>query len=245
MTSSERLFDIGTRRAERWLREVGEEFRHARLRLGLSQREVADAVRIDRADYSRIERAKLARLSIETACRTGAVLGLDLSVKAYPGRRSIRDAGQGLRLKKLLESVAEPLRSQLEMPLPAREDRPEQRAWDMMLFGHGERTAIEFEARLYDLQAQLRRLRLKHRDDPVDHLLIVVADTPANRRVLAEYSDLLADFPRLRTDNVLRMLSAGQHPPTGLILLDAPTPRAGRANTTSEASDTRRGRQPD
>ncbi len=238
MTSRESLFDAGTRRGDRWRREVGEEFRHVRLRLGLSQREVADAVRIDRADYSRIERGKLARLSIETACRIGAVLGLDVTVKVYPGGRSIRDAGSALRLKKLLECVGDPLRSRLEVPLPAREDRPEQRAWDVMLFGHGERTGIEFEVRLYDLQAQLRRFRLKQRDDPVDHLLIVVADTPANRRVLREFSELVVDLPRLRTDNVLRVLRAGQHPPTGMILLDAPRVRVKRTTPDWDSKPT-------
>jgi transcriptional regulator with XRE-family HTH domain len=226
VTSTERLYDVGTRRADRWRRELGEEFRNARLRLDLSQQEVADAARTDRADYSRIERGKLDRLSLETACRIGAVLGLDVSVKAFPGGRSIRDAGQAPRLQKLLECVGKPLRWRLEVPLPAHGDRPDQRAWDVMIFGHGERTGIEIEARLYDLQAQLRRLTLKQRDDPVDHLLFVVADTQANRRVLAEFSDLLGDLRRLQTDNVLRMLRGGEHPPTGLILLDAPRRRA-------------------
>jgi transcriptional regulator with XRE-family HTH domain len=148
MASRETPFDAGTRCADRWRREIGEEFRHARVRLGLSQREVAAAARVDRADYSRIERGKLARLSIETACRIGAVLGLDVSVRAYPGGRSIRDGGQAPRLQKFLECIGDPLRFRLEMPLPARGDRPEQRAWDVMLFGHNERTAVEFEARL-------------------------------------------------------------------------------------------------
>lgn len=223
------MFDAGTRRADRWRRELGEEFRDARVRLGLSQREVAEAARIDRADYSRIERGKLARLSIGNTCRIGAVLGLDVSVKVFPGGRSIRDGGQATRLKKFLECIGDPLRFRLEMPLPARGDRPDQRAWDVMLFGHNERTGVEFEARLYDIQAQLRRFRLKQRDDPVDHLLIVVADTPANRRVLAEFSDLLVESPRLRTDTVLKLLRAGRHPPTGLIVLDAPRPRAKRS----------------
>jgi transcriptional regulator with XRE-family HTH domain len=229
MTSRQTTFDAGTRRANRWRREIGEEFRQARVRLGLSQREVAAAARVDRADYSRIERGKLPRLSIETACRIGAVLGLDVSVKVFPGGRSIRDSGQAPRLQKFLDCIGDPLRFRLEMPLPARGDRPEQRAWDVMLFGHTERTGVEFEARLYDIQAQLRRVRLKRRDDPVDHMLIVVADTPANRRVLAEFSDLLADLPRLRTDTVLKLLHAGRHPPTGFILLDAPRPRARRS----------------
>jgi transcriptional regulator with XRE-family HTH domain len=124
VTSRETLFDAGTRRADRWRHEIGEEFRHARLRLGLSQREVAAAARVDRADYSRIERGKLARLSIETACRVGAVLGLDVSVKVFPGGRSIRDSGQAPRLQRILECIGDPLRFRLEMPLLHRATNP-------------------------------------------------------------------------------------------------------------------------
>jgi hypothetical protein len=47
----------------------------------------------------------------------------------------------------------------------------------------------------------------------------VVADTKHNRRVLAEFADLLADLPRLRTANALAALRAGRHPGTGHILL--------------------------
>jgi len=90
-----------------------------------------------------------------------------------------------------------------------------------MIYGHGERTGVEFERRLYDIQAQLRRYNLKRRDDPVGHFLLVIANTRANRRVANEFSDLLTDLPRHRTATILGMLRAGQHPPTGLILLDA------------------------
>lgn len=181
---------------------------------------------MDRADYSRFERGRLERASVAITCRIGAVLGLDIWVRAFPGGRSIRDAGQARRLRRLLEAVERPVVPRLEVPLPASPDRPEQRAWDLVLFGDGDRTGIEFEARLYDLQAQKRRWELKRRDDPVEHFVVVVADTRANRRVLAEFADLLGDLPRLRTDTVLRMLHAGKHPPTGLILLDAPERRS-------------------
>jgi hypothetical protein len=103
--------------------------------------------------------------------------------------------------------------------------RFEQRAWDLLITGFGTRTAVEFEARLYDIQAQVRRWLLKWRDDPVDQLLIVIADTRTNRRVIEEFADLLVDFPRLDTETVLNLLRAGRHPPTGLMLLSAPVPR--------------------
>ena len=232
MPSVERLYDRGSRRAARALAELGEEFRSARLTLGLSQREVAVAAKFDRADYSRIEAGKLPRVSVAVAYRVGAVLGLDLSLKAFPGGRSIRDAGQATRLQRLLECVGRPLSYRTEVPLLRNGERPDYRAWDAMLFGHDERTGVEFELRLYDIQAQIRRHRLKWRDDAVDHFLLVVAATRANRRVLAEFADLLVGMPRLRTSSVLATLRSGNHPSTGIILLDAPAPR--RRSDSSE-----------
>lgn len=180
---------------------MGEEFRDARIGLGLSQREVAAAARIDRADYSRVEAGKL-KLTVIGAYRIGAVLGLDVSLRSFPGGRSMRDAGQAGLEKKLVEHVAEPLTYKTEVVLPSLRPYTEQRAWDLMLYGHGERTGVEFERKLYDLQSQLRRYALKRRDDPVDHFLLVVADTPANRRVITEFADLLKDLPHLVTADV-------------------------------------------
>ena len=219
VASVERLYDKGARRAQRTRIDLGEEFRHARLRLGLSQREVALAARIDRADYSRIEGGKVPNLSLKVASTVGAVLGLDIGVRAYPGGASIRDAGHARREQMLIECVGPPLRYRTEVPIHREGDRFDPRGWDLMLFGHGERSGVEFEVKLYDLQAQQRRWHLKRRDDAVDHFLLVVADTRANRRVLAEYADLLSDLPRLRTATILAGLRSGSHPSTGVILL--------------------------
>jgi transcriptional regulator with XRE-family HTH domain len=219
MPTAQRLYDRGTQLGERHLAELGEEFKRARLVLGLSQQEVADAARVDRADYSRIERHKLVRLSIVVAARIGAALGLDVSVKAFPSGVSIRDAGQARRLKQVMEHVGPPLTHRREVPLPRRADAFEGRSWDLCLFGHAERTTIEFEVRMYDLQAQERRLTLKLRDDPANHFLLIVADTESNRRVLAEFGWQFCGLKRLRTATVLKQLERGEHPQTGFILL--------------------------
>jgi hypothetical protein len=64
-----------------------------------------------------------------------------------------------------------------------------------------------------------RRISLKLRDDPVDHILLVLADTKANRRGLSEHPALVPGLPRLRTATVLKLLREGRHPPSGLILI--------------------------
>ena len=88
-----------------------------------------------------------------------------------------------------------------------------------MLYGSNERTAIELEMRLGDVQALRRRHDLKRRDDPTEHFLLVVAATRHNRRVLAEFASLFDDLPRLRPSAVRQALESGRHPPTGLVLL--------------------------
>ena len=219
MPSTQRLYDRGTNIGERRLRELGEEFKHRRIELGASQEVVSRAARIARADYSRIERGKLDRASIVDAARVAAVLGLDLWVRAFPGGYGLRDEGQAKGLGQLLACVRRPLQYRTEVVLPAQPDRLELRAWDAQITGHGETTSVEYEARLYDAQAQQRRWNLKRRDDPPDHFLLVIAGTRANRRVLGEHADLFADLPRLRTANVMKALQEGRHPGTGMVLI--------------------------
>jgi transcriptional regulator with XRE-family HTH domain len=217
--SIDRARDRATRRATRALHDLGEELRHARFERGVSQQAVAFAAGVDRADYSRLEAGKLPGLSIVRAYRVAAALGLDLSLRTYPVGAGIRDAGQAKRLQRPTACVGPPLTWRAEVPFPRTDDRVELRSRDLVLFGQGERTAIELETRLYDLQAQLRRFALKQRDDPVEHFLLVVADTRRNRRVLFGFADLLGDLTRLRAASVLSMLRAGRHPPTGIILV--------------------------
>jgi transcriptional regulator with XRE-family HTH domain len=221
MATAERAYDRGTRTGQRWLRMLGQELRTARLTLGLSQREVAKSARISRTSYGNIERAELTTLSLLVAARIAALLGLDLYTAMYPGARGLRDQASANLIKRIMGAVGQPLRARTEVVLPQKGDARELRSWDVLARGHGERTAFEVDSRLYDAQAQTRRWNLKRRDDPVDHFVLVVADTRSNRRVLDENPELFADLPRLRTANVLKALNAGQHPPTGLILLSA------------------------
>ncbi len=219
MSANERLRTRGTRRAERILADFAAESRDARVRAGLSQEELGRRVGMSGDKIWKIEHQRTRTLSITDASEIGAVLGMDLAVRLYPNGAPIRDAGQARRLLGLLADVAPPLSYRTDVALPRRAEASELRAWDAIIFGRGERTGLELEARLTDMQSVTRRHGLKRRDDPVDHFLLVVADTRHNRRVLDEFSELLADLPRLRTASVRKMLRSGQHPPTGLVLV--------------------------
>jgi len=218
MASNERLRTRGSRRAARILAEFAVEIRHARIRAGLSQEEVGRRVGVSGDKIWKIEHERLPSLSVVDACEIGAVLGFDLAARLYPNGAPVRDQAQAAKLLRLLLNVGEPLSYRTDVALPQREGQPDMRAWDAVLSGHGERTGIELESRLTDMQATTRRHNLKRRDDAVDHFLLVVADTRHNRRVVREFAELLPDLPRLRTASVLRLLRAGHHPPTALIL---------------------------
>ena len=221
MGTVERTIDRGKRQGLRWLGLISTEFRIARLTEGLSQEEVAKAVRISRPAYGRIERGELQTLSVALTARIAAVLGLDLFVALYPGQRRLRDEPQAKMIKRVVEYCAAPLRTRIDVPLPRIGDAPEYRAWDLVSTSASGRTAYEFESRLYDAQAQIRRYKLKRRDDPPDHFVLVLADTHRNRKMLREFGELFADLPRIPTAAFLKTLKAGQHPPTGLVLLSS------------------------
>lgn len=219
MGASERTVNRAKVRALGTVRSIGTELREARIGGALSQQRVADAAGISRARYSAIETGSAPTLRFIEAAQAAAVLGLDLVVKLYPGAGPLRDEGQAKRLSRLLGNVGPPLRDRREVPLPIRDGIQEQRAWDAVLTGNGERTAIEVEMRIRDAQALERRLTLKRRDDPPDHFLLVLADTTTNRRVLRENPGAFADLPRLRPSRVLADLAAGRHPPAGLVMI--------------------------
>lgn len=219
MATVERVAARGDRRGRRILAAFAEEFRDARIELGLSQADVAEAARLSRTRYCRVESAGISSLSILEAARVAAVLGLGLSARLFPGGQPLRDEASARRLGSIAEHVARPLRMRLEVPLPSQPDRTELRAWDAEIRGAGERTTLELEMRLRDAQAVERRVALKRRDDPPDHFVLVVAGTDHNRAVLRDHPILFPDLPRRGPSALLRPLEAGLHPPTGLVLL--------------------------
>jgi hypothetical protein len=162
-----------------------------------------------------LEHGELPTLSITDACLIAAVVGLDFSARLYPNGATVRDAAQAPRLLAFLSNVGAPLTYRTDVPLPRLGDLPELRAWDAVIRGGGERTGIEFESRITDMQATTRRHNQKRADDPVDHFVLLVADTKHNRRVMNELAGLWGDLRQLRSFDVQKQIKDGEHPPTG------------------------------
>jgi transcriptional regulator with XRE-family HTH domain len=111
---------------------IGDEIRAARLDRDLSLREVCLAVGVSVSTGSRLERGVLEHVDVMLLARMCAVVGLDMSVKAYPGGEPIRDAAHlGLlgEFRALLHSSVE---WATEVPLPITGDP---RAWDGLARG--------------------------------------------------------------------------------------------------------------
>jgi hypothetical protein len=203
----------------RALGTIAKELRTARCTSGVSQGAVGALAKVSHATEARYESGTYQGVTIVGAAELLAVVGLGMKVSTYPLGDPPRDREHALLGSAFLGHVAAPLTWRTEVPLPNAGDA---RGWDATITGAGRRTGIEFERVLGDVQAQGRRIALKRRDGGVDFLLVVVADTPANRRALRQWHTFLSELPRLNTREVLEALEAGRHPGDGVVLFRQP-----------------------
>jgi hypothetical protein len=182
-----------------------------------------DAAAASGASYSqlwRFERGELQQVNIADVGAWCAVVGLDLSLRAYPAGDPIRDRAQLALLERLRARLHPSLRWRTEVPLPIERDL---RAWDADIRGttpSAWRARVEAETKLADGQAFERRLTLKHRDDPGGHLILLISDTRANRAALRSLREGLAELVPLGTRDVLGAIGEGRDPGgSGIVIL--------------------------
>lgn len=198
-------------------RSTGAEIRLTRRGAGLSLRAAAESVGMSESVLSRLERGRLDGVSVAQLALACAAVGLRFSARAYPDGDPVRDAAH-TKLLQRLRSVVDPRATwRTEVPLPVPGDL---RAWDALIRIRNAVVAVEAEVRLADLQALERRIALKRRDGGVELVILLVADTHGNRRVLAAHLDALrAGFP-LGTRAVLASLRSGRPPvASGIVVL--------------------------
>lgn len=213
MPSRERAFDRGSRLARRILTTIGEELRTARLMSGLTLEQVGRSAGMSYTTVGRIERAQHRAVTIVQLARLGAVVGLDVWLRAYPGPDPVRDAAQLRLLERFRARLHPALTLRTEVPLPFAGDG---RAWDGMVAafidGSGEQLPAEIESRIHDVQAQMRRIQMKLRDSGLGSAIVVVADTRLNRDALRAAETVLADMFPVPPRRALAALAAGRHP---------------------------------
>lgn len=216
LATSERTLDRAQARARRDRLAAGAELRTARRARSWSLETGGRRAAMSASQVSRIERGLLAAVTHDQLVRLGAVVGLDIRLRAYPGADLALDTPQLRLLGRLIAILPAPVAvpTEVTMPIPG-----DQRAWDACLRGlrwpTGEAAPelpVDAETRLTDVQAQIRRLTLKWRDSGASAVVLLVADTRHNRAVLAaSEASLRANF-RVSPRSALAGLRRGEHP---------------------------------
>jgi len=211
MGTTERRLDRGRDQADRILRHTGNEIRLTRRGAGVSIRAAAHSVGMSETMFGRIERARLPGVTVAQLAIASASVGLRFNGRAYPDGDPVRDEAHTRLLQRFRDMLPARTPWRLEVPLPIAADL---RAWDAQCVLRGTTIGIEAEMRLFDLQALDRRVALKRRDGNLPIVVLLIADTHANRRHLLEHREQLRpNFP-LDTRGVLAAIRHGQ-PPSG------------------------------
>jgi transcriptional regulator with XRE-family HTH domain len=204
----ERSRDRGRRIANALARELGNELRAARRSMGISQRRIAQAAGVSQSAISRIERAVDRGLTVDRLARHAAAVGLRTSIKLYPDGPRVRDHAHLRVVEGFRVFVSSRYGWRAEAPVGGQGDL---RAWDVLLTGPVT-IGIDAETRLEDVQALQRRVELKRRDSGVERVVIVVADTRHNRKVIRDHrASLIRSLP-LGTRDILASLRVGTDP---------------------------------
>ena len=212
----ERPVDRGTERGRRLRTAAGGEVRNARLNRGLSLAEVGAAVGVSASTQSRLERGVLEHVDVMLLARTCAVVGLDLTLKTYPGGEPIRDSSHLDLLRDFRRLVHASIDWAAEVPFPGAGD---QRAWDGFLRGRGWTYGVEAETAPNDGQATIRRLMLKQRDGGVDGVLLVVRDTARTRAFLREIGEVVGSTFPVSGPRASELLAVGADPGGSAIIV--------------------------
>jgi hypothetical protein len=149
------------------------------------------------------------RLGIVRMASWLSIVGLELSARAYPGGRPVRDAAHLALLERLRMSLHPSLRWRTEVPMPSAGDG---RAWDAVVVGYGWSIGVEAATRPIDIQAVERRVALKARDSGVERTILLLSRSRHNRDLLrAADGSIRAAFPG-DGPRTLELLHAGVDP---------------------------------
>jgi transcriptional regulator with XRE-family HTH domain len=158
----------------------------------LSVREVARAVGVSPARIERAERGDPTALTIDLAARIAPVVGLLLATSLHPNGDPVRDRAHLALLERFRIRLHRSLVWRTEVPMPIAGDL---RGADGLVEAAFGTVLVEAETRVTDVQAVERKSALKQRDLGADRLILLIADTPANRRVVTLHPELRVRFP--------------------------------------------------
>jgi hypothetical protein len=198
-----------SRRARLQAGNWADEVRRARIVQGMTIQAAADRAHVAWGTWARIE-AGDPRVVLATLCDVGEAVGLDLVLRAYPGRQpTLRDTGQLELAQELHRQAHASLKAELEMGVG-----DHGQAIDLVLFGPGEIVAIEIERMAVDFQAQLRRADQKRAALAARHqrpvrLILAIEDSRRNRTALEPHRQLIGAALPAGSREVIGAIRAG------------------------------------
>ena len=194
--------------AGRQAQRIGQEVVLARANLGLSASAIARLAGVAVSTERRVELGDPS-VTVVTAARVLVAAGLELAARAYPSRPpSLRDSGQLRLAHRLRELAAAPWRVAIEVPIEGG------RSADVVLYGAHEIIHVEIERRLADFQAQFRAAAAKRNVLQAAHeravrLVMVIEDTAANRRRVADHAGVIRHALPAESRAVLKGVRTG------------------------------------
>lgn len=194
----------------------------------MSLRAVGAAAGVSAAVVWRFERDRGSDVGLVAAARLLAIVGLDLSARAFPGGPPVRDAGGLALLAALRLRLHSSLGWASEVVLPIAGD---QRAWDGMIRAPSWRYGVEAEMGPNDSQALQRRIELKIRDGNVSGAILLLPETRRARAFLEVARPALASTFPIPARVALGALGEGRDPGGSsiIVLRAAAPPRVGVA----------------
>lgn len=208
MATKETRLDRGRRRGRAVAARLMAEIIATRRALNVSQRALAHELRRSQTAVVRLEHlAKVDRLSFVEVAEIASLLGFELGAALHPLGDPLRDRGHQQLIKRFRNLLATSIKVVAEAPLPNIGDR---RSWDLLLRCVAQLIGVEAETRVRDGQLLVRRIRERERDGGVDEVLLVLAESAVNRRLLPQLLESLG--PRFATPPrlVLRALRDGK-----------------------------------
>jgi hypothetical protein len=201
----------GRRRGKAVVGRTLEELRIGRIAAGVSIRTVADDLRWSASAATRFLAGQLQDVGVIQLSEVANVLGFEISLGLHPVREPIRDKGQRALGKRFDAMLSTEWTVTDEAPLPIAGDL---RAWDKLLrltdSSPPYLVGIDLETRITDIQAIVRRTRLRERDGGANEILIGLSDSATNRRLVDDLRASLGDEYKTPPRAILRALRSGQ-----------------------------------
>src|SRR5215210_165450 len=198
MTVRREAMNAGDRELRWTARRFGDDFRELRLRAGVSQAAVADAIGVHRAVVSRIERGE-GDVAASIRARACACLGADFRMQLYAERGSMLfDAAHARIVERLLQLRHRSWRATTEAAVGG----PGRRSVDVRLERSRDIVLVEVETRLRRLEEIIRELAGKRQSTEAHagsrrvHVVLVLPPTRNHRAVAREHRHVIdAAFP--------------------------------------------------